>query len=214
MNAPRTGRPDEGSEPRTLGEVLLLASLWMLFGFMLWYYLAALHVVPVRLAAQEVLAALLGDAFYNVIPNPDVHYLLQVQTRIPFRFPDGSTGALGFIVNPLIYGYGLPLLFGLVMAGGASLWRKVLLLLGGYTAIAVVQVWGVVWESLKQMTVNFGGPARDAVLEAGVNENVIALCYQLGVLILPPLVPVMVWVLGHWALVERFTGWRGDSQRA
>ena len=47
-----------------------------------------------------------------------------METQIPHLFPDGSREALGFIVNPLVYGYGLPLLFGLVMASGVSLLRK------------------------------------------------------------------------------------------
>jgi hypothetical protein len=37
------------------------------------------------------------------------------------------------------------------------------------------------------------------------------LCYQLGVLILPSLVPVVLWVLANWALIEQFTGWQGNS---
>ena len=98
----------ESQEPMRLGELLLLAALWMLFGFMLWYYLSAFHGVPVRLAANQLLSSLLGDSFYNVIANPDRHYLFQVQTTVPFQFPDGSREALGFIINPLIFGFGLP----------------------------------------------------------------------------------------------------------
>ena len=44
-----------------LGELLILAFLWMVFGFMLWYYLSAFHGAPVRLLASEILSALLGS---------------------------------------------------------------------------------------------------------------------------------------------------------
>jgi hypothetical protein len=194
--------------PMRLGELLLLASLWMLFGFMLWYYLSVFHGIPVRLAANALLHRVLGEQFYNIVPNPDLQYLFQVQTRIPFRFPDGSQEALGFIINPLIYGYGLPLLFGLVMASSASLARKLLTLVYGYAAIVVVQIWGVFWQTLKLLTFNFGPQAQQVVDEAGVSATAIALCYQLGVLIFPPLVPVLVWVLASWKEVEQFTGWK------
>ena len=96
----------------------------MVFGFMLWYYLSAFHGIPVRLLADDILSRLLGSKFLNIIPNPDHHYLFLVQTNIPFQFPDGSREALGFIVNPLVFGFGLPLLFGLVMASGVSFLRK------------------------------------------------------------------------------------------
>jgi len=39
----------------------------------------------------------------------------------------------------------------------------------------------------------------------------IAMCYQLGVLIFPPLVPVVLWVLANWALIEQFTGWQRST---
>lgn len=203
---------NEIKEPMRLGELLLLAALWMLFGFMLWYYLSAFHGIPVRMAANHLLGSLLGEQFYNIVPNPDHHYLFQVQTRIPFRFPDGSVEPLGFIVNPLVYGFGLPLLFGLVMASNTSLARKLLTMLIGYAAVMVVQIWGVYWQSLKMLTFNFGPEVQQTVLDSGVSVTAIALSYQLGVLIFPPLIPVIIWVLASWEEVEHFTGWhRGKA---
>ena len=191
-----------------LTELLILACLWMIFGFMLWYYLSAFHGIPVRVLASKILSYLLGSDFYNIIPNPDRHYLFQVQTKIPFQFPDGSREALGFIINPLIFGYGLPLLFGLVMASGVSLLRKLAILLGGYVAVMLIQVWGVVWQSLKMMAFNFGEETAQIISDAGISNELIALCYQLGVLILPPLVPIIIWVLANWTLIEQFTGYK------
>jgi len=203
----RVAKQESGQELR-LSELLILAVLWMVFGFMLWYYLSAFHGVPVRLLSNEILTRLLGSEFWNIIPNPDRHYLFQVQTHIPFRFPDGSEEALGFIINPLIYGYGLPLLFGLVMASGVSFIRKMATLLIGYICVMLIQVWGVVWQALKMLAFNFGPDAHQLVSDAGISDELIALCYQLGVLIFPPLVPVILWVLANWELIEQFTGWQ------
>ena len=194
-----------------LGELLILALLWMVFGFMLWYYLSAFHGIPVRLLANEVLTRLLGSEFMGIVPNPDHHYLFQVETQIPFQFPDGSREGLGFIVNPLIYGFGLPLLFGLVMASGVSFLRKIGTLLTGYICVMLIQVWGVVWQTLKMLAFNFGEDAHQIVIDAGIPDGLIALCYQLGVLIFPPLVPVVLWVLSSWALIEQFTGWKRNK---
>lgn len=198
----------ENNQELRLSELLILAFLWMIFGFMLWYYLSAFHGIPVRLISSEILSSLLGDTFLNIIENPDKHYLFQVQTNIPFQFPDGSSDLLGFIVNPLIYGFGLPLLFGLVMASGATLLKKVITLLGGYVVIMLIQVWGVVWQSLKMLAFNFGEDAHNVIISAGISEEIIALCYQLGALIFPPLVPIILWVLANWSLIEQFTGWQ------
>ena len=200
-----------GNQELRLSELLILAFLWMVFGFMLWYYLSAFHGVPVRLLADEILSRLLGSEFLNIIPNPDHHYLFLVQTNIPFQFPDGSREALGFIVNPLVFGFGLPLLFGLVMASGVSFLRKMGILLIGYVCVMLIQVWGVVWQSLKMLAFNFGPDAHQLVIDAGISDELIALCYQLGVLIFPPLVPIILWVLANWTLIEQFTGWQRNT---
>ena len=200
-----------GNNELRLSELLILAFLWMLFGFMLWYYLSAFHGTPIRLLANEILSRVLGSEFLGIIPNPDHHYLFQVQTKIPFQFPDGSLEALGFIVNPLVYGFGLPLLFGLVMASGVSFPRKIVTLLIGYVCVMLIQVWGVVWQSLKMLAFNFGPDAHQLVVDAGISDELIALCYQLGVLIFPPLAPIVLWVLANWTLIEQFTGWQRNT---
>ncbi len=201
----------KNSKDFRLGDLLILSFLWMVFGFMLWYYLSAFHAIPVRMLAERILSALLGEEFWNIIPNPNHHYLFQVQTRIPFVFPDGSREALGFIINPLVYGFGLPLLFGLVMASGVTLLRKTITLLAGYLCVMLIQVWGVVWQTLKMLAFNFGNDAQQVVADAGISSELIALCYQLGVLIFPPLVPVILWVLANWSLIEQFTGLQRKS---
>jgi hypothetical protein len=191
-------------EVMRIGELLILAALWMLFGFMVWYYGSPWHGTPVRLVSAALLDGVLGDDFYRMVANADRAYLFEVQTRIPFTFPDGSREALGFIVNPLVFGYGLPLLFGLTMATNQSLRRKLTVLAIGYVVILGVQVWGVFWECLKTLAFNFGPEAAAAVADAGIPANLVALCYQLGVLILPALAPVIVWVLGNRPEIERF----------
>jgi hypothetical protein len=197
----------------TLGELLILASMWMLFGFMLWFYLSAFHGAPARVAADAILQQVLGSDFNRIIVDPNQRFLFQVETNIPFTFRDGTTEALGFVVNPLVYTYGLPLLFGLVMGSNVSWLRKLIVMLIGYATITVVQIWGVVWVSLKMLAFNFGAQAHEVVAAHGVSDGAIALGYQLGTLILPPLAPIFVWVLSNRALVEEFVGWRADQLR-
>ena len=53
----------------------------------------------------------------------------------------------------------------------------------------------------------------DSIIDTeGMKSREIALCYQLGVLIFPPLVPVILWVLANWALIEQFTGLQGKTK--
>jgi hypothetical protein len=203
----RVGQDAGNAEELKLSELLILAALWMLFGFMLWYFLSAFHVVPARLASEAILGQLLGDDFRRIVAEPGQRFLFQVETNIPFIFPDGTKEALGFLVNPLIFSYGLPLLFGLVMGSNVRWRRKLTLLAVGWLVITAVQVWGVVWESLKLLAFNFGDRPHAVVMDHGISDTAIALCYQLGVLIFPALAPIFVWVLGNRRLVEQFVGW-------
>jgi hypothetical protein len=200
--------PGDAKEELKLSELLILASMWMLFGFMLWFYLSAFHGVPARLASEAILSHILGSDFYRIIVEPNQHFLFQVETQIQFTFRDGTTDALGFIVNPLIFSYGLPLLFGLVMGSDVSWLRKVVIMLTGYVVITLVQIWGVVWQSLKMLSFNFGEQTHAIVLSHGVSDASIALGYQLGTLIFPALAPIFIWVLSNRPLVEQFVGWQ------
>jgi len=201
----------EQKEELKLSELLILASMWMLFGFMLWFYLSAFHGAPARLAAEAILSHVLGDDFFRIIVEPNQHFLYQVETQIQFTFKDGTTEALGFVVNPLVFSYGLPLLFGLVMGSDVSWLRKIIIMLIGYAVITAVQIWGVVWLSLKMLAFNFGAQTHAIVQAHGVSDSAIALGYQLGSLILPALAPIFVWVLSNRPLVEQFVGWGADQ---
>ena len=199
---------NDNKDELKLSELLILASMWMLFGFMLWFFLSAFHGTPARLASEAILGHILGDDFFRIIVEPNQHFLYQVETQIQFTFRDGTTDALGFVVNPLIFSYGLPLLFGLVMGSDVSWLRKIVIMLIGYSVITLVQIWGVVWQSLKMLAFNFGEQTHAIVMSHGVSDASIALGYQLGTLIFPALAPIFVWVLGNRPLVEQFVGWQ------
>lgn len=200
--------PGNPKEELKLSELLILGSMWMLFGFMLWFYLSAFHGAPARIASEAILSHVLGSDFSRIIVEPNQHFLYQVETHIQFTFRDGTTEALGFIVNPLIFSYGLPLLFGLVMGSDVGWLRKGVIMLIGYSVITLVQIWGVVWQSLKMLAFNFGEQSHAIVLSHGVSDGAIAMGYQLGTLIFPALAPIFVWVLCNRPLVEQFVGWR------
>lgn len=210
---PRKTKTDAGSESISIADLLIRAALWMLFGFMIWFYLSAWHVQPAMETAEWLLEKLLGEDLHSIIQQEGARYQLLVQTRIEHLYPDGDRAPLGFLINPLIYSYGLPMLFGLTMAVDTSFLRQLLVLLTGTVAVFLVQVWGIVWRTLSDLSFVFGGAARQAVEAHGLSPDLIALCNQLGNLILPTLVPVMVWVFGNWALVDRLAGSRGRPNR-
>jgi len=112
-----------------------------------------LLVLPVHWLAEWVLTHWQPDLFKEITQN---YYLLNVQTLI---FPDqefsqgaGKLAVLEVTANPMIYGYGLAVFAGLVMARPDLTWKQRLRqLLLGYVVVVLIQTWGVIWDVFKNL---------------------------------------------------------------
>lgn len=184
-------------------EMLLAALLWLPLCFFLWFYLASPIIFPVTSLAGWILGGLLPDLIIDV---KQFGYTLEVTTRIAADVAPEvgrrGTPVVALDVNPMIYAYGLPLFAGLVMATPLSPGRRALQIGVGYLVLVPVQVWGVCWEVLKILAFELGERGSEAVGATGLNDNVIALCYQFGYLILPAVAPVVIWVLFNRVFLE------------
>ncbi len=134
----------------------------------------------------------------------------QVLTRIVVSEPGPGgqlmTGYLEPTVHPLLYGYSLPLFFGLCLATPQEEGRRWGQLMLGCLAIWLAQAFGIAADALKVLALSAGPEAAAAVQEVGLNVDVIALCYQFGYLILPTVVPAALWLALNRPFIEALTG--------
>jgi hypothetical protein len=203
-NQPQTDQDEakaaeEKSESSQVRDLFILSALWLPMGFFLWFYLSSVLVAPVMLIC---------DALFDWIAPELVRGMVQQGYRIVAHVPviagPVGDGADGVLTNPLIYGYGVPLLFGLVMATPPLSWKQRLgQILFGYAAMLAVQSWGVFWEIMKNLSFQLGPGAAVAVEDLGFSKTLIALCYQMGYLILPAVVPIALWILFNRNFLER-----------
>ena len=206
---------------------MLAALLWLPLTFFLWFWFAGPVVWPVIAVAKLVLlkawpqlftavaqGADLLDAQGRVLGHPG--YLMQLTSSVLVNVaPAGAAPKFGFIeptINPMLYGYSLPLFVGLVLATPLAPRRRLRQCAIGVPVIWLAQAFGVVAESLKVVTIDAGGPGLEAAQRAGLSLNLIALCYQFGYLILPALVPAVLWIAGNRGFIEQLTG--GDAEPA
>lgn len=200
---------------------MLAALLWLPLTFFVWFWFAGPLVWPVIQAAKFVLlsawpqlftavqqGADLLDAQGRVLGHPG--YLMQLTTSVLVNVaPAGAPARFGFIeptVNPMVYGYSLPLFVGLVLATPLAPRQRLVQCAIGVPLIWIAQAFGAVSESLKLVTIDAGQAGADAALRAGLPLNLIALCYQFGYLILPSLVPAVLWIVGNRRFIEALTG--------
>lgn len=200
-----------------LKRFLLAAVLWLPLAFFFWFWFAAPLCWPVIALAKSILPQAWPSLFTGVTQGADLidaqgrilghaAYLMQLSGNVLVNAAaPGQPPKFGFlepVVNPMIYGYALPLFAGLVLATPLTRLRRVAqIALGGFIII-LSQTFGVIGESLKTMSIDAGAEGASAAQQAGLSLNFIALWYQFGYLILPALVPAVLWIVLNRRFIE------------
>lgn len=202
-------------ESVSIRSVFLSALLFLPLCFFLWFVVASALVMPVKGLLSLVLTAWQPDLFNGVT---QFKYLLSVETLIfpsqTFAGQGDKLAVLDVSVNPMIYGYGLAVLSGLVLSlNSLSMKQKAFQIILGYLLVVLIQVNGCFWECLKHLVFNAGNDAQMAILDTGLSSNVIALLYQMSYLIFPAILPVVLWIIMNLSFISEITGFQVKSDR-
>ncbi|MEE4637865.1 MAG: exosortase H-associated membrane protein [Wenzhouxiangella sp.] len=190
----------EKSARNPVKEMFLLAALYLPMGFFLWFFAASLLMFPIARLADLLLTGMFGEVFEQVV---QLGFQLEVQTSVVLeRQVEGRTVAVNLYINPMIYAWGMALLFGLIMATPLSVKHRLGQMAIGYFVVTLVTTWGVFWESLTDLAFRSSPEAAAAAAGLGLNMNMIALFYQLGYLMLPAVIPIATWILMNRAFIE------------
>ncbi len=181
-------------------EMFILAALYLPLGFFLWFFFASALMFPTARLSDLLLTGLFSDIFERIV-QLDFH--LEIQTSIIMsQQVEGQTAALNLHVNPMIYAWGMALLFGLIMATPLTARRRLIQLAVAFVVVTIVTVWGVFWEAWVDLAFRSGPEAAAMAREAIFPLNMMALCYQLGYLMFPAVVPVAAWILMNRPFIE------------
>ncbi len=181
--------------------MLINAVLWLPLGFFLWFLFGSVFVLPVGKIAAALAHLALPEVFNEVVQTGK---LLEFDTLLDATAVAGGKQAVFVLsVNPMIYGYGIPLLLALVMSTPLTAAQRVKQLMIGWSLVLLAQGFGVFAELLKDLAFKMGPPGQQALADSIFIPDVIALMYQTGYLILPGVVPIATWVLMNRAFVEQ-----------
>ncbi len=187
-------------------ELFVSALLYLPLCFFIWFYAAPIWVMPAKWLAAWVMQLWQADLFNGIEQQ---QFLFQVQTLIfppAFNAQDAKLAVLEVTVNPMKYGYGLAVFAGLVISvPNLKLKAKLLQLSVGFLVIVVIQANGVFWETCKSLLFSGGGDAFQAINDTGISHNLVAAMYQMSYLILPAVVPIVIWVLLNRGFIEEIT---------
>jgi len=172
----------------------LWAAFWLPITFGGWYFSSILFVMPLADILSLLSTTLLPQLISAV--EPDGNHLLVILT---LEAQDTSTGTLRtgemlFKLNPLIYGYSIPLYTALVLASPGEDGRRLAAWLIGAVVLLLVQALCIQSQILKVVAIDLAQETRSLLGFPNWGYEAVALFYQLGYLILPSVTPIGLWL--------------------
>lgn len=190
-----------------LARFVVLVLAWLPVCFAIWYFTAPLLTVPVQWLTLAIAKLGFGDIILDVEKSGS---LFSFVTNLRPASATSFTGGKSAVIvdsRSLLYTYGLPLFAALALAGTGlkDSTRLLKVLLIGYVALLPFQAWGVFADALKQLAITMGPAISSQTGFSSFQREVIAFAYQFGTLILPTVIPAIVWVLTHRPFLERMS---------
>ena len=176
----------------------IAAALYLPLSLFVWFAFAGVMVTPVLWLSKAVLLSWMPEIFVDIQRN---QHAFNVLSSLVAQTEPGKQLVVDFMINPMIYGYGLPVLAGLALATPNSIgtrWRQIAI---GAVVIWLVQLNGVVWDVLQYVNTGLDGGTA-AIAKHHLSPTFLALMYQFGYLILPPLTPVLLWALMNRKFID------------
>jgi hypothetical protein len=180
-----------------LARFVITVFLWLPVTFAVWYFTAPVLLWPAALVIRLIAKTGLSDLVRTI--ESDGGTLVFLTTLKP-----GEATGNAFIsvdVNLLIYSFGLPLFAALTLAAREPRWPRILAI--GYGVSLPFVVWGAIAEFLRTVAIASGPKIAAQTGFVAWQREIIAFAYQFGSLILPAVVPAVLFVVLHRAYLER-----------
>jgi hypothetical protein len=174
---------------------VLLTLLWLPSCFVVWYLSAPYHSAALGVLTHLLVNSLTPDIL-STLTHPQI--VLVFVTNIEIHAAPGMTGMLMLEINPLDYTYGLAFFVALMLAAQAKLWK----ILAGVIILLPFQSWGIAFDFLVQIGIKLGDEVSAQTGLLSWHKDAIGVAYQLGYLIFPSLLPVMLWAIFNAQFIE------------
>lgn len=170
-----------------------------------WYSLAELATAIVVYWAEPLLQTLFPTLISGIQQTAFRVEVIAEVTAAAQNVPQGAVAELPIPVNPLIYSYGLPLALALILASPLNFAKTSRNIIISILVFLLIQIWGVSFEALKVLFLQTPPELIGNIKLPGWQLDIIALGYQLGVLILPAVTPVIIWVWYYRDFIAQLT---------
>ncbi len=189
---------------KPLHQFILGVVIWFPITFFIWFITAKFHLAPIAWLTDQLFSFWMPEAVMWIKLD---HHTLVLASNFgenavgQITSPPTGENILGFHTNPLIYSYGLPLLYSLILATPDK--NKWLKMIWGTFFIIPTELFSMVFSVLKTLTFDVGSAFQQQQLLNQFDIDSIAIAYQAGSLIIPMVTPLIIWVAMHREFLER-----------
>jgi len=181
--------------PNLLRSFIVRTLLWLPVAFAAWFYMAIVITWPLTALVDAIMVSWFPEIVTAVKQQG---YRLDVITDagiVTSVAPAASAfrSELVFSLNPLIYGYCLPLFTALALAtplDAGKYWRWCV----GLLILYPIQAWGVCFDISKTLLFGLTPEVTTRAALSGWQLEAVALGYQFGYLVLPAVAPLVLWL--------------------
>ncbi|MDR2128532.1 MAG: hypothetical protein LBP52_05655 [Burkholderiaceae bacterium] len=174
-----------------IGRFLLTAIVCLAILLPLWYKAVAWFAMPPIWLAGRIMKA----AFPWVKGFGQENSVAVLHTNVQMRILRGGYDTLVELTSRIdysMYGYGVVLLWAMLLASRPRYWPLKALL--GTVLLIPVQAWGLCFQWMKNILLD-SGPNAAAYLDFPAwGLNAVVYGYQFGVLMLTPVAPILLWL--------------------
>lgn len=180
----------------SLKRFCLKTLLFMPLCFVLWYFTATIWTWPIAVCADSLLRWFFPQLIAGIEHQGTVLNVVTNLGDMQLFTQQQKMAALVFNINPLTYGYSLALFSAILLASPSDIQHpKYRTWLGGILVLLGGIVFGVCVDALKSIAFDLAPVGM--TYPTGFSEwqlNLLGASYQLGYLILPTVVPLLLWV--------------------
>jgi hypothetical protein len=191
-------------QSKALTPFIFKVFLWLPFCYYFWYVSAPYSTIVTSYLTELLLKNTLGDLILGLEQTGHNIEVIVKATIAKGEVPKGMVAELPYPINPLQYHYGLPLCLALILSSSDSLLRKARNIVLSILLLLLVQLWGVYFDFLKSLFLQTPNHLIGNIILQNWQFDLIAICYQIGALVLPPVAPLIIWLFLYKNFVSQF----------
>ncbi len=188
--------------------------MWLVICFIAWFLSAKILNIPLIWLSEWFLGLITNGVVDDVsMRSGEAYKIVNQQFIIHTNIPPPGDQPVFSATMPLIYGYGLALFAAMTLATPKNENRKWIEIGIAYVVFLWVQLFGIMNKMFMDLV--FYAPPEISKYFPWVERHIdlLGTSYQISTLVLPPVMPLILWILFNGEFMEKLIGHKLNKER-